>query len=87
MWLKIARSMSTATIARQMHISERSVRRYLTHFQQIGDVVPRTQCCGPNRLLGDLEQMVLLPLILEFTLQEQLHDLFRVTVSAPTIIM
>ena len=90
-WLRIAHGMSAIQVARQMCISERSVRRYLALFQQTGDVVPRNQRRGPERLLGEFEQMVLLRLILENTgiylreLQWRFHDRFGVNISASTI--
>ena len=90
-WLNLTQNMSTGTISRQMCISERSVRRYLTFFQQTGDVVPKTQRHGPKRLIADFEQLVLLQLILENTgiylheLQERFYSRFGVTISVPTI--
>ena len=90
-WFSIVHKIQPATIARQMCISVRSVRRYLRLFQQTSDVEPQKQCHGPQPLLGDFEQLILLRLIGENTgiylheLQEKLHSLFGVPVSIPTI--
>lgn len=41
-------------------VSERTVRRYITLFEQTGDVQPESQSHGPPKLLGDFEQLILL---------------------------
>ena len=46
-------------ISQLLNLSERTVRRYITAFQQTGDVA------GPLRLLGDFEQLTLLQIVLQ----------------------
>ena len=50
-WFKIVHDMSTAAIARQMRISEHSVRQYLSLFRRAGDVRPKIQRHAPQRRL------------------------------------
>ena len=48
-----------------MHIAQkRSVRRYISLFHQTGDVEPKSQRHGPQKLLGDFGQLTLLHIIL-----------------------
>ena len=90
-WLSIVNNMTPRSIASQMCVCERSVRRYLRLFQQTGDVEPQKQRHGPQPLLGEFEQLILLRLIGENTgiylheLQEKFHGIFGVPVSIPTI--
>lgn len=90
-WLSMVHKRSSLTIARQMCISERSVRRYVNLFDQTGDVRPKIQRHGPQLLLGEHEQLTLLRIILQNTgiylheIQNKLCDHFGVTVSVPTI--
>ena len=66
-WLSMAHKMIPSANSRQMCISERSVRRYLRLFQLTGDVKQKSQCHGPQPLLGEFEQLILLRLIAENT--------------------
>ena len=70
-------------------VSARTVSRYVDLFLQSGDVVPRTRSYGPNRLLGDYEQLILLRIIIESIyleeIQSKLCEVFGVDISAPTI--
>ena len=83
--------MTPSAISCQMCISERSVRYYLKLFQLTGDVKPKSQCYGPQPLLGEFKQLTLLRMVAEnagiysHELQDKLHDLFGVTVGVPTI--
>ena len=52
-------------ISKQLCISERTVRRYIHPFEQIGDIKPVSQRHGPHRLLGEFEQLMLLRLVLD----------------------
>ena len=87
-WLYFAHSRSQLRIAALLHISERTVRRYVDLFYRSGDVRPRA--C-PQRLLGEFEQIILLRLILAnpgiylYELKSELVKMFRVSVSKATI--
>ena len=78
-------------VSHYLCVSERTIRRYITLFEQTGDVQPRTQHHGPSKLLGDHEQLVLLRIILQNTgiylseIQQKLQNHFGVSVSAATI--
>ena len=90
-WLYTAKQFSPMKIARLVCINERTVRRYIALFQRTGDVQPVSQCHGPQKLLGDFEQFVLLRLILEnpgiylHEVQAKLLARFGVTVGVATI--
>ena len=90
-WLSVVHKMIPSAISQQICISERSARRYLRLFQLTGDVKPKSQRRGPQPLLGEFEQLILLRLIAENTgiylheLQDKLRALFGVTISVPTI--
>ena len=43
----------------------RSVNRFVAQFEQSGDVTPKSGHNGPQRLLGEEEQLLLLRLILK----------------------
>ena len=90
MWLYIAHYLDMSDISKLLCISERTVRRYVSSFQQTEDVKPKSQCHGPPKLLGDFEQLVLLRLILKNP-GIYLHEIhaewfarFGVDVSVPT---
>ena len=51
-------------ISKQLAISPSSVYRYITLFDQTGDMKPKTYRNGPPKLLGDVEQLFLLRMIL-----------------------
>ena len=90
-WQILALHASPDVVSRRFNVSTRTVTRYLTLFQQTGDIVPKTGCHGPKRLLGDYEQLVLLRIILEHPgiyleeIQSKLFETFGVEVSTPTI--
>ena len=70
-----------------VHFSKLSVQL----FQRTGNVKPRSYCRGPPKLLGDMEQLVLLRLILNYPaiylgeIQANLVAKFGVTVDVSTI--
>ena len=64
-WLSLTRCYSAIQISRLLHLSECTLRRYITIFQQTGDVKPKQHRHGPLRLLGDFEQLTLLQIILQ----------------------
>ena len=90
-WLHIAYSMEVAEIAQQLLVSQSSVYRYIELFERTGDVKPKTYRHGPPKLLGDMEQLILLRLILNYPgiylneLQTKLFIKFGVTVHISTI--
>ena len=80
-----------AEISQCLSVSQSSVYRYIELFNQTGDVKPRSYRHGPPKLLGDLEQLVLLRLILNSPgiylgeIQASLLSKFGVTVNISTI--
>lgn len=91
-WLSLTSNYSAAEIAKLFSVSERTVWRYNSLFQNTGDVLISVRRNGPRCLLGgDFEQIVLLRFILEnpgiylHELQDKLFDKFGVPVSVPTI--
>ena len=90
-WAHMSRSLTSSEIAEIFCVSERTVRCYITLFLQTGDIEPASQRHGPEKLFGDFEQVSLLKIILDhpgiylFEIQDELHKLFGVLVSAPTI--
>ena len=90
-WLYTVQQLSPGEIANLACVNERTVRRYITLFEQTGDIQPALQRHGPPKLLGDFEQLVLLRLIFEnpgiylHEIQAKLLAKFGVTVSIATI--
>ena len=90
-WLYLAKNLSIAEVSELVCVSERTIKRYITQFNQTGDVHPATHQHGPPKLLGEFEQLVLLRLITENTgiylyeIQTKLVARFGVTVSVATI--
>ena len=64
-WVHLAQNRSPREISTLLNVSERTVRRYTTMFYQTGDVVAKPRRSGPQRLLGDFEQLKLMRLIFE----------------------
>ena len=87
-WLYTVQQLSPGEIANLACVNERTVRRYITLFEQTGDIQPALQRHGPPKLLGDFEQLVLLRLIFEnpgiylHEIQAKLLAKFGVTVSS-----
>ena len=65
MWLVILRSMSFTNVGELLFISEKSVRRYVELFFRTGDVQPTKQKHGPQLLLSDFEQTLVIQLIID----------------------
>ena len=63
-WIHLADELTPTRIADLLGMSERTVRHYLELFYQVGDVKPQPCKNGPDRLLGEFEQVVLLMLVL-----------------------
>ena len=90
-WLSIAHHLSTGEISQLLSISQKTVKRYLDQFELTGDVEPAAHRHGPQKLLGDFEQLTLLRLILEspgiylYEAQARFLRMFGVTVSCSTI--
>lgn len=90
-WLSLVHHLSVEDIAQLLSISQKSVRRYISQFESTGDVEPAAHRHGPQRLLGDFEQLILLKLILEspgiylHEIQAKLLCMFGVTVHCSTL--
>ena len=82
---------SASKISRLLCLSERTVQRYLALFHRTGDVKPRERKNGPPKLLGEVEQVILLRLIIQNPgiylreIQVRLHLAYGMQVSAATI--
>ncbi len=89
--MNIAHGANPTEIGQLLGLCERTVRRYLALFQQTGDVQPAIHRNGPQKLLGEFEQLLLLRLILAepgiylYEIQDKLNQFFGVTVSMSTI--
>ena len=90
-WLHLAHNLDVAEISQLLSVSPSSVYRYVEMFQLTGNVKPINYRHGPPKLLGDMEQLVLLRLILNNpgiylrNLQANLRSRFGVTVDVSTI--
>ena len=62
-WAYLTQSLSQSSIALLFNVSERTVRRLVALFNQTGSVKWRSRSNGPERLMGDFEQMILVQLI------------------------
>lgn len=65
MWLVILRSMSFADVGELLFISERSVRRYVERFYMTGNVQATKQKHGPQLILSDFEQTLVIQLLVD----------------------
>ena len=90
-WLYTAQHLSISEISQLVCVSEKTARRYITKFEQSGEVQPSLHCHGPKRLLGQFEQLVLLkitmrnPGIYLHEIKAKLSAKFGVTVGASII--
>ena len=90
-WLFLVPQMSPAEISQYLCVSQRTVQRYISMFEQTGDVKPITQRHGPPKLLGEFEQLLLLRMISEnvgiylHEIQEKIQAIFGVAVSLSTL--
>lgn len=90
-WLYLAHNLDVTEISQYLSISTSSVYRFIELFYQSGDVKPRSYCHGPPKLLGDLEQLILLRLVVNnpgiylSEIQASLLSRFGVTVHISTI--
>ena len=65
-WLSVVNHWDANDISQLLCVSERTVRRFVTLFQQTGDIKPKSYRHGPPKLMGDYEQLLLLRLILSY---------------------
>ena len=78
-------------IAEYLCISKRSVYRYLNRFERNGDIKPNIYQHGPSKLLGELEQVILLRIITSnpgiylSEVESKLFEKFGVHISLSTI--
>ena len=90
-WLTVVRGMNNAEVANMLFMCEKSVHRYLTLFHATGCVAPKEHSSGPERMLGDFEQVTVLQTLVRKPtsyLHEVQRELFQVTgvlASASTI--
>ena len=90
-WMNLVHRTSTRKISRLLCLSERTVQRYLALFHRTGDVKTRARRNGPPKLLGDIEQVIILRLIIQNPgiylreIQVKLQLVFGVRVGAATI--
>ena len=57
--------MSYRDVGEQLFLSEKSVRRYVEQFYTTGHVDPTEQKHGPQLLLNDFEQILLIQLLID----------------------
>ena len=90
-WLHVVYNMEVTEISQLLSVSPSSVYRYIELFERTGDVKPMSHRHGPPKLLGDMEQLILLRLILNYPgiylseLQAKLFIKFGITVHVSTI--
>ena len=90
-WLYLAHNQDVVEISQYLSVSPSSVYRFINLFHHTGDVKPRSFRHGPPKLLGDMEQLVLLRLVLNnpgiylSEIQASLISRFGVTVDVSTI--
>ncbi len=89
--MSIAHGVTPTEVGQLLGLCERTVRRFLGLFHQTGYVQPAIRRNGPQKLLGEFEQLLLLRLILAepgiylYEIQDKLNQLFEVTVSVSRI--
>ena len=87
-WLYLTYKLSPCRIAPLLHVSERTVRKYMTLFYQSWPGIPKNR---PQGLFGDFEQLTIPRLILAnpgiylHKLQDEFVNTFGVSVSKATI--
>ena len=84
-WLHTIRRMSFEEIAEMLFMCEKSVRRYIALFNATGGVSPQDHKNGPDKLLTEFEQLLLLQSLLHkptLFLQELQEILYRATGKA-----
>ena len=64
--MHLAQNLDVAQILQYLAVSLSSVYRYIALFEQTGDMKPKGYCHGPPRLFGDMEQLFLLLVILNY---------------------
>ena len=89
--MSLAHRASALKISRLLCLSERTVQRYFASFHHTGDVKLMIRKNGPRKLLGEIEQIILLRLIIQNPgiylreIQVKLQLSFGVRVGAATI--
>ena len=83
-WLSFTQQCSAILISQLLHLSECTVRWYITMFHQLGDVEPIQHRHDPLRLLDELEQLTLLQIVLQNPriyldeIQTKVRDIFGI---------
>ena len=91
-WFKLTnQNLTMGDIATTFNVCERTVRRYVQHFQQTGEVEYSHIRHGPKLLLGEFEQLTLLRLVLDNPgiylreIVDKLRQIYGITISMSTI--
>ena len=90
-WLHLIRKLSCAEIADLLFMSQRSVLRYVELYHSTGDVEPVKQRHGPEQLLSDSEERIILQFMIDrpgiylAELQQQLFNVVGKWVHLSTI--
>ena len=90
-WLHYYKEKSIEEIQDLLYVSSRSVRQYLTLFEETGDVSPAIYQHGPSRALDSFEKMSLIQSLLNKPdmyleeLRQELIQIFGTDVSLSTI--
>ena len=64
-WLVTLRGMTYEEVSQMLFISERSIRRYVSLFLTTGNVEATKQRHGPQCLLSDFEQIIVLQALID----------------------
>ena len=62
-WLVLLRKMSYNEVSDTLFMSERSVRRYVELYQCTGDVEPSKHKHGPDKVLNEVEMLIVIELL------------------------
>ena len=90
-WLVLLRKMTYEEVGDILFMSERSVRRYVDQYQSTGDVEPRKHKHGPEKILNEVEMMIVIellsakPSIYLDEIQEELYNMTGTYVHNSTI--
>ena len=82
MWLSLHHQMDANDIASLLHVSVKTVRRIVKLFLNTGDVEPSSRKNGPDRVLSEFDELVLVQCVSEkpsMYLHELQNELFRAT--------
>ena len=90
-WMHLVYQVTPGEIGELLGLSERMVKQYISTFQHTGKVQPKPRRSGPQKLMGEYEQLLLLQIIIRnpgnylHEMQERLYERLGVTVSSSTL--